>query len=131
MHFLLDSDFLSILADNDFTAILPLLEVSSTLRKFILSHILTISNFCRFLRENQYVLHHDTTFRKVVPPQQVSWLSLCFETLRKRHGNRFYEKTFDILGPLLSHLPFRAFKKRSSLPENFSIPDFDHKGRYY
>ena len=129
MPFPLNLVVLSVLADIDFFAVLTLIEVSSSLRKFILGQVLTTANFCRFLRENQYLLHHDALLEKLIRLKHVALLSLSFETLRKRHGQHFYEETFDILGPLLSRLPFVAFRNNPPFPDNFCIPDFDSKGR--
>ena len=128
MPFPLNHVILSLLADNDFLALLTLMDVSNKLRLFILDQVLTSSLFSRFLRENQYVLHHDSTFGEIIPAKYVALLSQAFETLRKRNGEHFYDDTYDFLGPLLSHLPFKAFQKPDPhLPEEF--PNFDRKGR--
>ena len=78
MSFPLNLVVLSVLADNDFFAVLTLLEVSSSLREFILDQVLTTANFCRFLRENQYILHHDAQFGKLIPLKHVALLLLTF-----------------------------------------------------
>ena len=117
------------LAVNDLFAVLALADVSSTLRHFILDEVLTSSLFCRFLRENQYALHHNAGFEKLLPVKHVAWLSRAFETLRERHGRCFYEKTFGLLGPLLSLMPFTAFQNTPPLPKDFFIPSRDRKGR--
>lgn len=129
MPFPLNHVILSVLADNDLLVLLALVDVSKSLHHFILDHVLTSSLFCRFLRENQYVLHHDAKFGEVIPTKHVAWLSRAFETLRKRNGKHFYDETYDFLGPLLSRLPFEAFRNIPHLPENFYIPNLDRKGR--
>src|SRR6266496_853575 len=122
MPFPLNHVVLSTLADNDLLAVLALMDVSSSLRQFILDQVLTSSVFCRCLRENQYVLHHDAKFGKLIPVEHVAWLCRAFETLRKRHGQLFYDETFGLLGPLLGRLPFEAFQNAPGIPRDFCIP---------
>ena len=129
MPFPINRVILSVLADNDLLALLSLMDVSNNLRLFIQDQVLTSSLFCRFLRENQYVLYHDVKSGELIPTKHVAWLSRAFETLRKRHGKHFYDDTSDFLGPLLSRVPFEAFQNIPRVPEKFPIADFDGKGR--
>jgi hypothetical protein len=129
MPFPLNRVVLSVLADNDLFALLSLMDVSNSLHLFILDQVLTSSLLCRFMRENQYVLHHDVKRGELIPVQHVAWLSRAFEALRKRHGNHFYDDTYDFLGPLLSRVPFEAFKTIPRLSEDFSLQYCDLKGR--
>src|SRR5208282_2746052 len=120
---------LSALADVDFLATLLLAGTSKTLRDLILDQIVTMATFSRFLREHQYVLHHDK-FGRLFSSEEIVWLHQAFETLQNRHGPSLYEETFSVIGPLLCRIPFKIFKASPGLPPDFSIRENpDKKGR--
>src|SRR5271154_156915 len=124
MPFPLNRLFLDALADTDFLATLSLMDVSSTLNKFISQDVLTLSNLCRFLQENQYVLHHGTSHRSLISDSEVRLLHRAFETLQTRHGNSLYHQCLQFLGPLISRTPFKQFQKSPGLLSNFSLSYF-------
>jgi len=124
---------LSCLAETDLFAVLALADSSSTLRRFIYEHVLTISLLRRFLQEYQYVLHHNARYFQLVPHTHVAWLYRAFETLRQRDtetAKRLEEETAGVLYPLLGLLPFKSFKNTTgTLLDDFSIPEHNWKGQ--
>jgi hypothetical protein len=133
MTFPLNRVVLSYLAETDIFAVLALADTSSTLHRFIHDQVLTTSLLCRFLKENQYVLHHDTEYSQLLPGQHVIWLYRLFEKLRQRDAEtskRLYEDSFGILYPLFGLITFEAFKSTLSLlPANMSFPEHDWNGK--
>ena len=122
MSFPINRVVLSTLADVDFLAALALTETSATLCKFILDHVVTMSTFSRFLREHQYILHHDK-YERLFSFEEIIRLHRAFGALQSRHGVPLYEETFSVLGPLLSRTPFKMLKKSPGLPQDFSMSE--------
>lgn len=124
---------LSCLAEIDLFAVLALADTSSTLGQFIYEQVLTTSLLRHFLREHQYVLHHNAKYLGLLPRNHVVWLYRAFERLRQRDAetaNRLGEDTFDLLYPLLGLIPFESFKNTTApLPDDFSIPEHNWKGK--
>jgi hypothetical protein len=132
MTFSLNRVVLSCLAEIDLLAVLALADTSSTLRQFIHDQVLTSSLLSRYLRGDQYVLHHDAQYSRLIPSQQVAYLVRAFETLRSRNSEtakRIYDESIGCFGPLLGLIPFDTFRQSPPLPDDLSIPDHDRNGR--
>ena len=123
---------LSCLAEIGLFAVLALADTSSTLRQFVHEQVHTASLLRRFLQENQYFLHHDAKYFRLLPRNHVVWLCRAFEKLRQRDAEtekRPGEDTFDLLYPLLGLIPFESFKNTTAAPpDDLSIPEHDWKG---
>jgi hypothetical protein len=131
MTFSLNRVVLSCIAEMDLFAVLALADTSSSLRQFIHDQVLTSSLLSRYLRENQYVLHHDAQYFRLIPSQQVAYLARAFKTLRSRNSEtakRVYDESVGGFGPLLCLIPFDTLRQ-SPLPDDLSIPDHDWNGR--
>ena len=133
MVFALNRVVLSSIAEINLFAVLALADTSATFRKFIHDQVITTSILCRFLREHQYLLHHDADYFHLVPRQHVVWLCRSFETLRQRDSETakcLDDDTFGILYPLLSLIPFKVFKSiTTALPADLSIPEHEWNGK--
>src|SRR5215471_16127477 len=102
MTFALNHVALTRLAEINIFAILALADTSATLRKFIHDEVITTSLLRHFLKEHQYVLHHDAKYFQLLPRQHVVWLCRVFENLRQRGvetANPLDEDIFGILYP--------------------------------
>jgi hypothetical protein len=127
MPFPLNCVVLSALAEADFLAVLALTGSSASLYHYILEHVINASDLLCFLRKNQYALHHDSNFR-LFSQEEIILLLRAFNTLQRRHGNEFYDKSVGLLGPLLGCTPMSVFEK--PLPSDYSCPlPPDRKGR--
>jgi hypothetical protein len=108
------------LIDIDFLACLALTDTCATLYHIILEQVVTLSNLCRFLRENQYALYHDQNHQHFLD-KEIVLLHRAFEVVQTKHGEALYDKTEGILGPLISRTPFKLFKSSPALPDDFEI----------
>lgn len=84
MPFPLNRVILGYLANIDIFTVLAFSRYIHRPRQFIYGEVLTTGLLSRFLRKNQYVLHHDADFFRLVPRQHVARLCRAVETLRKR-----------------------------------------------
>ena len=131
MVFSLNRVILACLAEIDLFAVLALADTSSTIHQFIHNQILTTSLLCRFLREHQYVLHHDARYCRLIPHQHVVWLCRAFEKLCERDTEtaNYLCKHSSILYPLFGLIPFEAFKNtNAALLHDFHIPEHEWNG---
>ena len=122
---------LNCLAEVDLFAVLALADTSSALRDFIHDQVLAVSLLLRFLRENQYLLHHDADYFRLLSGQQIVYLVRALESLRQReseNGQCIYDEILHCFSPLLALVPFSLFKKSPSLPDDVSVPDLDWNG---
>ena len=111
---------LSALADVDFLATLALTDVSASLYHLILDHVITRITLSHFLREHQYVFHHDN-FNRLFSNKEVLLVYRAFEAIRNRH-DEFYDDVKTFLGPFLARiwmLPHKILEK--PLPSDFQI----------
>ena len=111
---------LSALVDVNFLATLALTNISGSLFHLILDQVITRATLSRFLRENQYALHHDN-FNRLFSNKEILLLYRAFEAVRSRHDN-FYDDVKIFLGPFLARiwkLSHNIFEK--SLPSDFQI----------
>jgi hypothetical protein len=119
------------LIDIDFLACLALTDTCATLYDIILEQVVTLPKLCRFLRENQYALHHDH-YHQHFSDKEVALLHRAFEVVQTKHGETLYDKTNGILGPLISRTPFELFKNSPALPDDFTMKTApDRKGRQF
>src|SRR5277367_4171401 len=123
-------------AEVDFLAALAFTDTSATFYYLTLEHVITTSRLGRFLRENQYALHHDRNHINFTKKELV-WVRRALLALQKRENEGpLHQKLEAYLGPLFSRLPFRLFicpgaKDKSSMDyywkKRFSALRFDHK----
>jgi hypothetical protein len=82
------------LASVDFMAALALAETCSTLRHMVRHEVLNISLLCRFLRENQYALHHDI-FHNYFSNKERALLHRAYSIISHRHKVEYPDPLFD------------------------------------
>jgi hypothetical protein len=111
------------LAELDILAALPLINASSSLCHFILDTIVSVPMVCRFLRENQYALLHDTHHTQF-SSHDIILLARAITALQGRHNNdELYKEIRDYLGILLARTP----KGLLLNPEMLCQEDLRHK----
>src|SRR5277367_5666318 len=88
-------------AEVDFLAALAFTDTSATFYYLTLEHVITTSRLGRFLRENQYALHHDRNHINFTKKELV-WVRRALLALQKRENEGpLHQKLGSIFGALV------------------------------